>query len=386
MVVQYKCSNCGADMAFDTESEMLHCSSCGNYQAIDSKRPNEATGSPNYDGQEESNTFNGNLHDETLDEAGKNTVESYNDTQDDDFIIGHTKIFDEDANEYQCNNCGAVLITDKDTTSTKCSFCNAPMILSDRLSGNLAPAKVIPFTINKTEATEAFRAWCRGGLLTPKGFMSADRIKSITGLYVPYWLYDLNGIGEANATCTRTRNYTRGDYIYTETNYFNVYRKVDLNYLKIPADASAKLDDALMDKLEPFDYNSLRSFDLPYLAGYVAEKYNYNSEELFPRIRDRVSSYVDQYINSTISGYTTTTYNFKNINVRNKRADYVLFPVWMVSYDYKEKNYIFAMNGQTGKVVGKPPLSKGKIIAWFTGITTGSFVVLSLLSLIIGDI
>lgn len=353
MVVQYKCSNCGADMAFDTKSNMLHCNSCGNYEPIETGQSGDFP-----------------------------SDDTYKDKQDDDFVVGHTELFDDEANEYQCNNCGAVLITDKDTTATQCSFCNAPMILSDRLSGHLAPAKVIPFSINKDEAVKAFKAWCRGGLLTPKGFMTADRIKSITGLYVPYWLYDLNGLGEANATCTRVRTYTRGDYIYTETSYYNVYRKVDLNYLKVPADASAKLDDALMDKLEPFYYNNLKKFDLPYLAGYLAEKYNFDSKDLFPRIKERVSRYVDQYIRSTITGYNTTTYNFKNIDIRNKRADYVLFPVWMVSYNYKGKNYIFAMNGQTGKVVGKPPLSIGKIIAWFAGISSGSFAILSLLSLL----
>lgn len=39
MVVQYKCSNCGSDMAFDAESGMLHCDSCGNYNPIDSSDP-----------------------------------------------------------------------------------------------------------------------------------------------------------------------------------------------------------------------------------------------------------------------------------------------------------------------------------------------------------
>ena len=365
-------------MAFDTESEMLSCNSCGNFQSIDSSKPDGESSNKDFDRHEHNNNYNSHSQGHTHD--------SNKDKQDDDFVLGHTELFDDDANEYQCNNCGAVLITDKDTTATKCTFCSAPMILSDRLTGNLAPAKVIPFTINKEKAEKAFRSWCRSGLLTPKGFMTSDRIKSITGLYVPFWLYDLNGVGEANATCTRTRSYTRGDYVYTETSFFNVYRKVDLNYLKIPADASSKLDDVLMDKLEPFDYNTLRTFELPYLSGYIAEKYNFNSEELFPRIKERVSRYVDQYINSTIVGYNTTTYNFKNINVRNKRADYVLFPVWIVSYNYKDKDYIFAMNGQTGKVVGKPPLSIGKIFAWFAGISTGSFAILSILSLIAGGI
>lgn len=361
MVIQYKCSNCGADMAFDTDSEMLHCNSCGNYQPIDSSYNEETPSDDSYE-YEKSPPFN---------------------NEEEDYAIGHTEVSDDEADEYQCNNCGAILITDKDTTATRCTFCNAPMILSARLSGHLAPAKVIPFTISKKDAEAAFKSWCRGGLLTPKGFMTADRIKSITGLYVPFWLYDLKGLGEANATCTRTRTYTRGEYIYTETSFYNVYRQVDLNYLKIPADASSKLDDQLMDKLEPFDYDSLRDFDLPYLAGYLAEKYNYDSSQLFPRIKERVSRYVDQYISSTIIGYTTTTYNYKNIDIRNKRADYVLFPVWMVSYNYNDKDYIFAMNGQTGKIVGKPPLSIGKIFAWFAGISATSFLILTIISLII---
>ena len=32
----------------------------------------------------------------------------------------------------------------------------------------------------------------------------------------------------------------------------------------------------------------------------------------------------------------------------------------MVYYDYDQSEHTFAMNGQTGKVVGKPPLSFGK--------------------------
>ena len=37
----------------------------------------------------------------------------------------------------------------------------------------------------------------------------------------------------------------------------------------------------LMDKLEPFDYADLKDFNMPYLAGYLAETYNYDSKELF---------------------------------------------------------------------------------------------------------
>lgn len=367
MIVQYKCSNCGSDMLFDTESGKLHCDSCGNYEEIGSDKDFDSVDQADLD----------------YDLNSPPTLSEIN-YEYDDSVLGHSNVGDDEASEYQCNNCGAVLLTDKDTTATSCTFCNAPMILSNRLSGNLAPVMLIPFTISKNKAIEAFKKWSGSGLLTPKSFRTADRIKELTGLYVPFWLYDLNGKGDATAVCTRVRKYTRGDYIYTETKYYNVYRKVDLNYSKVPADASAKLDDSLMDKLEPFNYSDLKDFNMPYLAGYLAETYNYDAKELFPRIKQRVNRYLEQYIRSTIVGYDSVSYTNRDITIRNKKADYVLFPIWMLSYNYKGEDYIFAMNGQTGKVVGKPPLSKGRMFAWFSLISLGTFLLLNLIAIIGG--
>ena len=150
MVIQYKCPGCGADMVFNSQTGRLHCDSCG--------------------------------HDEE--------IEGYNTEDFQEFEEHfHSSTFEGDeVNQYQCNNCGAILLTDKDTTATTCSFCGAPVILGDRLSGALAPSKVIPFSISKSEAESAFKKWCHHGFLMPRSFKHADRIKSLTGIYVPFWL------------------------------------------------------------------------------------------------------------------------------------------------------------------------------------------------------
>jgi hypothetical protein len=257
-------------------------------------------------------------------------------------------------------------------------------VLSDRLSGNLAPALVVPFSINKEQAQEAFKKWCRKGLLTPRDFMTADRIKNITGIYVPFWLYDMNGRGEAEATCTKVRTYEVGEWIYTETKYYHVYRKVDLNYSRIPCDASQKMEDGMMDKLEPYQYSNLKDFQMPYLAGYISEKYDFDDEQMLPRIKQRVSSYVENFIRSTISGYTTVNFHRMDMNIRKKKADYTLMPVWMVCYDYKKAEHIFLMNGQTGKVVGRPPLSKARMAAWFMSISAGCFFLFRIITMLSG--
>lgn len=290
----------------------------------------------------------------------------------------------DEANEFHCENCGAVLITAAETTATSCGFCGAGVVISERLSGHLAPAKVIPFTISKEEATKAFKKWCRKGLLTPKGFMSADRIKSITGMYVPFWFFDLNSKVQVEAVCTKVRTYTRGEYIYTETKYYDAFRDINLDYVKIPVDASEKMNDELMDKLEPYPYDQLKDFKTPYLVGYLAEKYNFTDEELLPRAKDKISGYIESYIRSTLTGYHSVNYKNKQIDTRNVNSYYVLLPVWMVSYDFNHSEHVFAMNGQTGKVVGKPPISKGKVAMWFSGTAAGTFLALKCASFFMG--
>ena len=56
----------------------------------------------------------------------------------------------------------------------------------------------------------------------------------------------------------------------------------------------------------------------------------------------------------------------------------------MICYDYDRAEHTFAMNGQTGKVVGTPPLSKGKIAAYFGGITLVLFVLLRIITILLG--
>lgn len=341
MVIHYKCPNCGSDMTFDSESGNLSCGSCGRQDNIENFSEN---------------------------------------------FIKTTFAPEDEAKQYHCENCGAVIITEADTTATSCSFCGAAVVLGDRLSGDLAPAKVIPFTISKDEARDAFRKWCRNGRLTPKGFMTADRIKGITGIYVPFWLYDIESKAEVKAVGTKIRTYTRGDYIYTETKFYDVYRNVDLSYVKVPVDASEKMADELMDRLEPYDYSNLKEFKTPYLAGYIAEKYNFDDGELFPRVDTKVRPYIDSYISSTIAGYNSVNYKNKQIDSTQKKAYYTLLPVWMVYYDFENTEHIFAMNGQTGKVVGKPPISPGKVAGWFGGIAAVAFIGMKVISFAVGGV
>ena len=54
-----------------------------------------------------------------------------------------------------------------------------------------------------------------------------------------------------------------------------------------------------------------------------------------------------------------------NTNYKSDHQAYLLLPVWMLISNFKGKKYLFAMNGQTGKIVGELPCDTGRSVKWF---------------------
>lgn len=344
MVQVIKCPSCGANMRFDAERQKMHCEYCD--REIDVQDIGDGS-----DDQEEEEEDSGGTA---------------------DFKI------------YTCPNCGAELLTDEHTIATFCNFCGDSSLIEDRVQGELMPAQLIPFKISKEEAKDIYKAWTKKGLLTPGDFKKASTIEKISGVYVPFWLYDYHSRAKLTAVCTRVRREVHGDVEYIHTDNFRVVRDIHADYLKVPADASKKMPDDIMDKLEPFHYGDMQGFEVPYLSGYLAEKYNYTSEELASRIETRVNEYIYKAARDTINAYSTVNIVDRDTRLQRKNAKYTLFPVWMLNYRYKGKDYIIAINGQTKKIVGSLPISKQRAAGWFFGITIVGSAVLLLLGGIFG--
>lgn len=363
MLVQYKCPKCAANMEFDAGSGMLHCEFCGHSINIQEYA------------KQNGGEYEQEAAEENVDEVNGEFREVHEETSE--------NLFEDGVVRYCCDNCGAELVVTEDTTATKCSFCGSPMILADRMQGKRAPVKVIPFRVSKEDAIAGFKKWCKKGLITPNDFMAADRIADIAGVYVPFWLFDVTGQGEVYADCTRVSHYSSGNYNVTATKHYKVWRKVDLDYDRIPVDASERMNDEIMDKLEPFYYEDIKDFSTMYLPGYVAEGYNYTDEDLLPRVQDRVRDFMDEYVRGTMKNYASVNITDRNYNVMKKKADYALLPVWMINYNYRDGQYVFTMNGDTGKIVGKPPISKLKAAAWFLGTGGALFLILRLITILL---
>ena len=171
-----------------------------------------------------------------------------------------------------------------------------------RLSGGLKPDGVIPFKTGKEDAKAAFLRLCKGKPLLPRGFTSEQRLEKITGMYVPFWLYDCAADFSGSYKATRIHTWSDSKYEYTKTDHFLLKRDAAADFVGIPMDGSTKMEDAFMESIEPFDYKQLTSFDMAYLTGYLADKYDVPSENGEPRVRQRVDAAMDDRLQSTFAG------------------------------------------------------------------------------------
>ncbi|WP_434310132.1 TFIIB-type zinc finger domain-containing protein [Hominifimenecus sp. rT4P-3] len=325
MATNFPCKNCGAPMVYDVNAGQMICDHCGNHCSV-----------------EEMDTGQGR-------EAGEYKV-------------------------YRCSSCGAEIVADEQTSATVCGFCGTPNLVEDRLLGEWKPSLVLPFEIDKSKAQELFRAWVKKGIFTPRALKKRSALEKVSGIYVPFWIYDMDVNIQMRARATNVRSVKTGDWITTYTDHYDIFRNLDMSFNRIPVDASEKMDDDTMDRLEPFRYEEMREFRMPYLAGFCSERYDYDEKEMAARAEDKIRKNAIQEARSTIGGYSHVDVLDSRFWCQMNREEYALLPVWLLTYRYRGKAHTLAMNGQTGKIVGTIPQDKRRLGVWFGGMTAAIFV------------
>lgn len=286
---------------------------------------------------------------------------------------------------YRCPSCGAELICDESTAATSCPYCGNPAVVPGQFRGILKPDYVIPFKSKREDAIAALKAHCRGKFLLPKAFADQNHLEEIKGIYVPFWLFDGTVSADIRFHCTRSHMHFEGDDRVTVTEYFRVRRAGSMAFSRIPVDASRKMPDEYMDSLEPFCYDEMVDFSKAYLPGFFADKYDEDVEQCASRAEERVrNSAVNLLTRDATRGYQTCTPVHKNLRLERGEVKYALLPVWVLHTKWRDRNFLFTMNGQTGKVVGELPVSVGRFLILlflcFVGFSVLAFLILLALS------
>lgn len=280
---------------------------------------------------------------------------------------------------YSCPSCGAELMYDATTAATSCPYCGNPTVIPGQLGGTLRPDLVLPFRLDKKAAQEALKRYYKGKKLLPKAFQDDNHIQEIKGVYVPFWLFDGKADGEMSFVGSRSTTFRQGNYRVTRTDHFRVERAGSVQFYKVPVDGSTKMPDAHMDAIEPFDYGELKPFSMAYLPGFMAEKYDVDEKASRQRAHTRMMNSFEGLLRGSVQGYSMVRNQGKRTQASLDKPSYALLPVWMLHTRWNGKDFLFAMNGQTGRLVGDLPIDKKKELAWFAGISLPLMAVLGIL-------
>lgn len=365
MAVQsYKCPSCGAGISFKPDLQKFRCDYC--LSEYTEREINELTKTIQDKPEKATDkaTDKGNLKEEGKEQVAREESPPAN----------HLA-------SYDCNSCGAQVVTDDTTTATFCYFCHNPVIISDRLSGSFKPNKMIPFTIDKEKAQETFLKWVGRNKYVPKEFYSNSQLEKITGIYLPYWWADCKIEVDYEGQGSSVKTWESGDEEYTETKKYQIVRKGSININNVEELAFTKIEKNLLDGIAPYDETKAVEFSMPYLSGFFAEQYDIPKEEITPKIEDQVYHYARTLIRETLSDYTSVADKSNKTEILSKTMNYTLLPAWVLTYQYQGKTYVFAVNGQTGKSFGELPMSTKKVF----GLSAAIFAVASL-ALLLGGI
>ena len=270
---------------------------------------------------------------------------------------------------YGCKQCGGEIVADATTGATHCPYCGNPVVLTGHFAGLLKPDLVIPFQVDKKAAVATLQNHYKGKPLLPKVFKDQNHIEEVKGLYVPVWLFDTDADALVRYKATRTRSWSDSNYNYTETRHYAVIRGGDIGFENVPVDGSTKMDDALMESIEPFDIGDAVPFKAAYLPGYLADKYDVDADSSIGRANERIKRSTEDAFLSTVMGYSSVIPVSSNIRLHNGRARYALYPVWILNTDWNGKKFTFAINGQTGKIAGNLPMDKAAFWKWLLGVS-----------------
>ena len=339
---EYKCPCCGGAITFDSTLQKMKCPYC------DTEFEMETLVS--YDNA--LNTAQSDqMHWET--EAGS------------DWQAGES----ENLRVYVCKSCGGEIVADETTGASSCPYCDNPIVMMGQFAGELKPDFVIPFKLDKKAAVAALNRHYGGKKLLPKVFKDQNHIEEVKGIYVPVWLFDADAHAQIRYKGTKTRTWSDSRYNYTEVSHYLIRRSGSIGFERVPVDGSSKMNDTLMESIEPYRFSDAVDFQTAYLAGYLADKYDVDAETSIERANARIKKSTEDAFAKTVNGYDSVVPENTSVQLENGHAKYALYPVWLLNTDWKGKKYTFAMNGQTGKLVGDLPLDKAAARRMHLGLT-----------------
>ncbi len=352
----YKCPNCGAHIVFNADEQMYICDFCLSKFTI--AEMDAAT-------RKKQAKIDRHLEKKEHYKQDKNDIEA------------------EIVQAYHCENCGADVISTDTNLSSYCYYCHSPIVFTDRLLGEKRPDEIIPFSIGKDRAQTKFLEWVKNKRYIPKEFTTKAYLENMTGVYMPYWYLDSDIDVDFIGNSRSVRSWRVGDFIETEVTDYEHIRKGKFYLNDVNIVGSDKIDINLLNGIEPYDDSKIQKFSMPLLSGYLAEGFTVSGDKAEIELQRYTDNYANELLNRSFGFTGQIECIKKNFDVNQKLRTYVMLPVWVLTYKYEDRIYVYAVNGSTGKSTGELPLVKRKLLLDTFGISLLVFIIVFIIAFLI---
>ncbi|MDR1727538.1 MAG: hypothetical protein LBT74_06370 [Acidobacteriota bacterium] len=260
-----------------------------------------------------------------------------------------------------CKSCGAESIYDALQVANTCPYCGSNQVMDAGAKDTLAPGGVCPFKIDAQTAGRNFTKWIGGKLFCPGKAKRQAKPDAFQGVYLPYWTFDAQTTSEYSGRygyrrTRRTRDNKTETYIEWHS-ASGTHREFIDDQLVM---GTGRYDGGILAQIEPFHTGENVAYKPEYLAGFVAERYSVGLKDAWERAKDAIKQRLYRNVESKMCndhGASTAEVHSLSTRYANVTYKYLMLPVWMSAFKYKEKTYRFVVNGQTGRVGGRSPIS-----------------------------
>jgi hypothetical protein len=277
-----------------------------------------------------------------------------------------------DRRSVQCQSCRAVMVYDPARVGQNCEFCGSPALVDyQEIKSPIRPQSLLPFKVTAASIRERMRAWYAARWFAPGKLKRLALVDQVKGMYIPYWTFD------AQAECPWRAE--AGYYYYVSESYTDNQGKRQTRQVRKvrwepasghvshffddqPVPGSRGVDARLLRGIEPFPTKELVPYDTAFLSGFIVEHYQVVLLDAAKQGRARMDSELRALCSAQVPGDTQ-----RNLEIfptySGETFKHILVPVWLLTYTYGRKTYQVLVNGSTGRIAGKYPLSVWRVLA-----------------------
>ena len=333
-----KCPSCGANMVWSADDSCLICQYCGTKEEI----------------------------------KGMVSAEQAFET-----LLAQDGAWSDETHVFRCDNCGAVEILDKRDISKSCSFCGTTNVVETSELPGLKPTAVVPFRVSIEKAIENVKAWAKKKFFAPRTFKKTVNPQEVKGVYNPAFSFDTNTYSSYHGVLGkyyyRTKRVNGKTVRERYIRYFKISGNWSMSFDDILVQASSKISQKDIDKMQPFDTNLSNKYEPEYLSGYSATQYTKDGMQCWAEAKQTIQEKIRSAILSRYTYDVVTSFDVQTA-CSGITYKFLLLPVYVGHCNYGKKLYNFFVSGHNGKVTGKTPVSPLRVSA----------VVLGALALIVG--